>query len=150
MARSSERQRPVKPKSRFFSSPTYERFAEDFNGLLELPPNKLEALLIEAPLLVISAQPDFETLASKLELSPQEVFSSLRVIRFILQRFQEENIENYEAQAWAEDYIRLADSDKIELEHLENLISGLITMADRTFIPFRSHAAARKVFPFFG
>jgi hypothetical protein len=149
MARSSERQRPVKPKSRFFSAPTYERFVEDFSGLLELPPSKLETLLIEAPLLVTSAQLDFETLASKLELSPQEVFSSLRAIRFILQRLQEETIGDNEAQAWADDYIRLTDSNKYELDRLRNLISGLITMADRTFVPFRSYVTARKVFPFF-
>jgi hypothetical protein len=149
MARSSERRRSVKPKSRFFSSPTYEKFTEDFNGMFGLPPSKLETLLIEAPLLVTSAQPDFETLASRLELSPQEVFSSLRVIRFILQRFQEETIENTEPQAWVDDYIHLSDFNKQELDRLKNLISGLITMADRTFLPFRSYAAARKVFPFF-
>ena len=149
MARSGEKRRPVKPKSRFFSSPTYERFSQDFNGLLELPSSKLETLLIEAPLLVASDQPDFETLASKLELSPQAVFSSLRVIRYMLQRFQEETVEDDEAQAWADDYINLNDFNKSEADRIKNLVSGLITMADRTFVPFRSYAAARKVFPFF-
>jgi hypothetical protein len=138
-------------KSRFFSSSEVnEQFRDEFDLLLELPPDKLEIMLGEAPTLITSdhVEGGFDALAEKVGFSSHEVFHCLRVIRYIVLAFQENPPGTEEASLWAADYIRFADRDPGDAPKIGALVSRLLGMAKLTLQPVRSQNAARKVFPF--
>jgi hypothetical protein len=156
MPKSSQERRTLRSKfevykSRFFSLSTVnQEFVDEFDLLLQLPPDKLEIMLVEAPTLTTPEHVEggFDVLAEKVGFSSHEVFHCLRVIRYIVLQFQETAPGTEEASLWAADYIRLAERDPGDAPRIGELVSRLLKMAELTLQPLRSQNAARKVFPF--
>ena len=121
MSRSAGRRELAEPqemtrKSRFFSSPVYAGFADDFQLLLGLPTKKLDTLLAAIPALVVAPEPDelekeFEELAGKLSTSGQQVYQCVRMVRYSLLRIQEDLANPDEPSLWATDFIALFERD---------------------------------------
>jgi hypothetical protein len=136
-------------QSRFFAGPRYKGFVDDFGLLLDLPAEKLENLLVEAPIAVSSYElPNFDGIAAKVELTADVVTHCIFAIRFILQWFHEYGAGPKEAKLWARDYIAISERSSDDIAKIENLISALVEMAGLTLLPLRRNDAVRKVFPF--
>jgi hypothetical protein len=143
----------VARKSRFFLSPTYAAFADDFQILLGFSATKLDALLEAIPTLVAASEPDqlkneFDELAGKLGTSAQEVYQCVRMIRYSLLRVQEDFANPDEPSLWANDFITLFGRNPTEFERIRNLASRLLNLADLTLLPLRTLETARKIFPY--
>lgn len=139
-------------KSNFFSSSGFhEAFKDEFELLIQLPADKLEIMLGEAPELITAFEPEdggsFDALAAKVGISSHEVFHCLRVVRYIVVEFQENTPGPDEASLWAADYIGLTNGDPADAPRIGALITSLLDMAELTLQAFRSQSAARKVFP---